>query len=824
MKDRVAAQSLRVLELEDVLEGVARHATWEGGKEAVLALRPFRDRDEVRQRQEEVLEAIHLDEGFTPPPLRGLRDVRAAVDEAARGQVLDPSSLLEVGQALLVALKVRQFFSDRYESVPRLTEMARLLTALPTHVQDVEACLDSDGTVRDAASPKLETLRVQIRTLQNRIQTKLQAVLRNSAFGKMFQEPFVTTRGERYVLPIKAEYRSQFPGIVLDASASGATLFMEPLSIIDPGNELREAQAGERHEVVQILTRLSERIGAVAPDIRANLELLAGLDLRMALARYAGETRGRIVPVEEKSLLILRKARHPLLDARAVPIDVTVGEGHRVLIVTGPNTGGKTVSLKTVGLMALMAMSGMPVPAGEGTRIGWIDGVFADIGDEQSIEQNLSTFSSHMTQVSRILEAAGPHSLVLLDEAGAGTDPREGTSLAVAILEALHARGTLVVTTTHYNELKAWAAQFEGAANAAMEFDAQTLQPTYHIRMGMPGRSCALEISERLGVPGEVLARAKELLGATHFTVEDLLTDIAAEREEALRHHQEAKRAREEAEKTSRGLQDTISKARGERESVLRSAREEAEGVVEAAREEARNLIRQARAEIALLKEDRFEKARELDRLDNRLKQDVKALGEIAGDVLDTLDRQTDVLPAAQLDEQPSAPADGDVEVGDLVRVPRLNQEGIVAEIRGDEAQVQMGRMRMAVPLRDLERRSRRQSRPRSGGTAGRHPQEAKESPSFDASTTRALQRTANVSTRLVLLGRRAEEAAWELERYLDDVASTGVNEVTVVHGKGTGVLQKVVHEVLRAHPAVASFRFGEPGEGGWGVTVVSLT
>jgi DNA mismatch repair protein MutS2 len=491
VQESVQQQSRRVLELPQVLDMVARHAWWEGSRQRVLALQPLPTLEDVRARQAEVAEAMTLEERMQTPPTRGMRDVDAEAEGAARGESLDPSRLLDVAQSLQVAVKVRRFFAERGDELPHMTRLAMQLVPLGALIERIHLAIMTESAagagresqVKDTASHKLGDLRVQMRTVQNRIDSRMQGILKNASYHKMFQEPYVTTRNERYVVPIKSEYRGQFPGLVLDASASGATVFMEPLAILDLGNELRRLRAAETHEIERILHELSAAVGAVRDDVVANGELLARLDGLMAIARFGTSVRGRLVEVDQRQRMVLRGARHPLLGERAVPIDVELGEGIGILIITGPNTGGKTVTLKTMGLFTLMAMCGLPLPVADGSRLGFFDGVYADIGDEQDIQQNLSTFSSHMLQVSRILDAVGERSLVLLDEAGASTDPREGTALAISILEHLHQRGALVVTTTHYSELKAFAASYEGAANAAMEFDPETLQPTYRARL-----------------------------------------------------------------------------------------------------------------------------------------------------------------------------------------------------------------------------------------------------------------------------------------------------------------------------------------------------
>ena len=597
----VASQSLEALELPSILEMAGRHACWSGGVAALAALRPFTDRERLLVRLAEVAEAIRLDEAFENMPIRGMRDVMGDVQAASRGQTLEPASLLDVGNVLRVAANVRRFLEDRREQVPTLTEYGSHLVAHARLQAEIEATFDSEGTMHDAASPRLESLRLQIRTLQNRVTAKLQGILRNPSNAKIFQDPYVTTRQDRYVLPIKAEYRSSFNGLVLDASASGATLFMEPYEVVELDNDLRTLRVSEQHEVQRILEALTDRVSSVADDVEANAQVLAHLDMLSAIARFGAEQHARLVPIDDASSLVLRQARHPLLGSRAIPIDIEVGRKARVVVITGPNTGGKTVTLKTVGLLGLMAMCGLPLPVGDGSRVGFLRGVFADIGDEQSIAQNLSTFSSHLTRIARILPCASEQTLVVLDEVGAGTDPREGTGLAVALLEHLCSRGAMVVATTHYNELKTFAANFEGAVNAAMEFDPVTLQPTYRILMGVPGRSCAIEIAARLGLPEPLLDRARELLGTAHFSLEELLANLEVEREEQERQQSRTEAAWAAAEQSRLDAQrerDRVDLWRAESE---KAAAGEARALIDAAREESRQILADARRRLGTL-------------------------------------------------------------------------------------------------------------------------------------------------------------------------------------------------------------------------------
>ena len=849
----VEEQSRDVLELSLVLDQIAAESVWSRGREAVLALYPLASLDDVRARQAEVAEAIRFDEQMSVPPLRGVRDIRAHAEMARKGGVLEPSVLLDVGNTLRVAVQTRAFLLERAQTAPRKAARAEVLSVHPDIVRHIEGTLTSEGEVRETASARLEDIRVRIRTLQNKIGGRMQAVLRNPAVARMLQEPYVTTRQDRYVVPVKAEYRGVFEGLVHDASASGATVFMEPLAVVDLDNDLRALRIDESHEVERILRALSERVGAVCDDVCANDEILAHLDMLMATARHASKTHASLVLVEERPRVTLRKARHPLLGARAVPIDLDVGSppeggdgggGCRVLVVTGPNTGGKTVSLKTVGLVVLMAMCGLPVPVGEGSRIGFFRGVYADIGDEQSIHQNLSTFSAHLLQISRIVSKAGQGTLVLLDELGAGTDPREGAGLAVSILEHLHALGALVICTTHHNDLKAFASGYDGAMNAAMEFDPRTLQPTYRILQGLPGRSCALEISERLGLPAAVLSRARELLGTAHFEVEDLLASLEHERDEVNRLAVETRRAHHDAESARARLAEELDALERTRDERMSQALDEARAMLESTRGEMARLLAETRArlESVIAREQRLQenaaKAQETpdtrSRDSNAAASPVEAEGgeasleHLAGAstaATDALRAVSSAIEAAASRNEASRrrraaeaaprPAEESVglSVGDTVWVERIGQEARVDALGRDDVVVRAGTLRMTLPLAQVRRLR--------GGTS--LPSAVGEVVVKTAGGSGGAERRANVSTRLDIRGMRAEDAVYEVDRYLDEASLAHVEQATIVHGKGTGVLLNVVQERLRAHPRVDAFRPGDPGEGGWGVTVVRM-
>ncbi len=611
--------SRRVLEFDKVLAIVARNAHWEPGAERVLEIEPAGTLEEARRRQEELREALRLHDQAVGIGAGGLRDCREALRGAQRGRSLQPGDLLAVGELAVASRKTGRYLREHQDDNPLLADRALGLPAFAPLEQALFRALSVDGRVLDAASPRLRQLRSELATLQARVQDHLNRLVRSSAFTRMLQEPLVTTRDGRFVVPVKQEHRSQFPGLVIDQSASGATVFMEPWAILDMGNRVRAATLAEAKEVEAILARLSGLVGHQAEELWVAGEELAHLDALLALAAY-GHSAGCVLPdLSEGGDLRLVEARHPLLVERSgedvVPITLDLSEDVRTLIVTGPNTGGKTVSLKTTGLLTLMALAGMPVPARSGTRLPFLDQVWADIGDEQSIAQNLSTFSSHLTQILRILPAAGPRTLVLLDELGAGTDPSEGSALGMALLEHLHQNGCRTVVTTHLSELKVFASRTPGVSNAAVEFDSETLEPTYRVIMGIPGRSNALRIASRLGLPFDVQRRAREHLGRHHVQVEGLLDELEQERDAAERLGQRLEGERSQAEQLRQDYEERLAGIQAERERLLEEAGREARDLLDEARSQVHGMLRSFRERLASLgraRRDSLEQARRL--------------------------------------------------------------------------------------------------------------------------------------------------------------------------------------------------------------------
>ncbi len=778
-------RTLRVLDFPKILEALAQGTVTPMGRALALELRPAGDVEAVRAALEVTAEAVAL-AADGEIPVRGARDLEAIVGRAAAGAVLDPAELLDVAQTLEVARRVHAHLYARRLRAPRVAEIADRLAILSDLEADIGRSLDERGQLRDTASPELKRIRDGLRSLERRLRESLERLVRDSAVARYLQEALVTTRSDRFVVPVKAEHRAQFPGIVHDTSASGATLFMEPLALVPLGNERRELEAAEREEILRILRRLSGMVGDAASAIRLNGAALGEIDLAAAKAAQAGRLRATLPHVRTDGALRLQTARHPLLlltrgDDAVVPIDVDLGESFTTLVVTGPNTGGKTVALKTIGLLTLMAQAGLYVPAADGSAVAVFEQVHADIGDEQSIEQNLSTFSSHMGAIAQMMRRVDPPALVLLDEVGAGTDPTEGVALARAIILALHRRGLRTVVTTHYNELKMLAAGEPGVENASVEFNAETLQPTFRLRIGLPGRSNALVIAERLGLDADIVAAARAHLAPEQVEIERVLDDLTRDRLAAEHDRAEAAQARQAAEEAQQRLTAEAEHLRTERRRLMAEARRAGEAIVEETR-------RRLEAVMAEVRAARTEPA-------------VRTAREHLREALEA-------LPVAE-PPSPPGPAVEHVEAGQAVFVSPLGRVGVVRagpDARG-EVEVEVGSLRARVPrdaLRELP----------------------------EASVPAASRRTDHidvpempvVASSISVRGQTVDEALLAVDRYLDEAVRARLPQVTVIHGKGTGALRRALHDFLRGHPHVGQFRLGERGEGDTGATVITLS
>jgi DNA mismatch repair protein MutS2 len=818
MEDR----TLRVLEFAKIRDRVAHFTSFSVGEERARALMPVDDIRLVREWQAETREARRLLDEKSDVHLGGVHDLRPLVEQAARGSILLPTDLLDVRSTLVRARVLYRTLSRVADAFPHVADVAMRI-AVPGHIIDeIARCIDERGEVLDSASEKLAIIRRQLREAHSRLLERLQRIVTSSSNQPYLQEAIVTQRGGRYVIPLRAEFKGRIPGLVHDQSGSGATLFIEPMAVVELNNQWREAQLAEEEEVRRILAAITGMVGGEAGPISRTIEALGELDFIFAKARYAYQIDGiepelvefrkpaapprhagkkhagsepAETPVEDETApaappirhpggtIKLIHARHPLLDPeKVVPIDIYIDEDYFVLLITGPNTGGKTVSLKTTGLMILMTQAGLQIPAEEGSALSVFEQVLADIGDEQSIEQSLSTFSSHMTHIVSILERATPTSLVLLDELGAGTDPEEGAALAQSLMKTLLARSVTTLATTHYSELKVFAHSTPFVQNASVEFDIETLSPTYKLIIGLPGRSNAFAIARRLGLSEEVVEQAEALVSPESLETETMLAEIKQARESALEAQSASQLAQRRAEALNADLRYRLAKVEEARRQVIGEARAQAAAELE-----------QVRQEVARVRDGLPEAAKGPSRHDAWLAEAEEVLAR----------RASQTQPLASIEAPPPIVVDGPLLPGDLVWIPSLQGSGQVAAVNGNEVEVNVGKFRLKLSPNRVELRQR-------GG------QEAVQS-------SGAEPQPPSPGMELDLRGMTVDEMLAELDRYLDTAYLARLPYVRIIHGKGTGALRQAVRDQLRNHPLVSSYRAGEGNEGGEGVTVAKL-
>ncbi|GAB1777666.1 endonuclease MutS2 [Priestia megaterium] len=779
-----------VLEFNKVKEQLQKKVASSLGREKVANLIPSTQYEEVVKWQEATDEATTVLRLRGNVPLGGIFDVRSSVKRAEIGGTLSSNELLDVASTIYAARQVKQFIEQVVEDedlqLPIITEHIEKLMPLPEVEQTIKMSIDENGTVLDGASDQLRGIRQKLRSTESRIREKLESLIRSSSAQKMLSDAIVTIRNERFVIPVKQEYRSAYGGIVHDQSSSGATLFIEPQAIVTLNNELQEAKVKEKQEIERILIALTVQVAEVANELRQNVYLLGELDFMFAKGRYSHELKASKPKMNDQGYIKLVKAKHPLIAQEdVVANDIELGDQYTSIVITGPNTGGKTVTLKTLGLFTLMAQAGLQIPALDGSEMAVFKHVFADIGDEQSIEQSLSTFSSHMVNIVDILQKVDHESLVLFDELGAGTDPQEGAALAISILDQVYERGARVVATTHYPELKAYGYNREGVVNASVEFDIETLSPTYKLLIGVPGRSNAFEISKRLGLSAEVIERAKGYIGSETNKVENMIASLEDSRRQSEHELEEAEELRKEAQKLHKELQSQIIDFNEKRDKLYEKAEEKAQATVKAASEEAEKIIsdlrKMSQKNHALVKEHELIEARK------RLE-----------DAVPTLEKSK---------KKPAAPKKQErtLQAGDEVKVLSWGQKGTLVErVSNNEWQVQMGIMKMKVKEKDLEYIS--------------SPKPVETKP---LATVKG--KDYHVNLELDLRGERYENALIRVEKYIDDALLANYPRVSIIHGKGTGALRKGVQEYLKNHRSVKNIRFGEASEGGSGVTVVEF-
>ncbi len=796
-------KSAHTLELPKILEQLARFTAFSASHELALALRPTPYLDEARDRQHETTEARLLLNTHDHITVGGSRDVRPDVIAAQRGVVLEPQTLLDIRGTLRQATTLRRIIGRLGNQFPTLAALADRLEECTGVQHEISRVLDDAGEVLDSASPKLTNIRRDMHIAYDRLHSKLQSLINNVDNAQYLQEKLITQRHGRYVIPLRAEFKGRINGIIHDQSASGATLFIEPANTVELNNTWRELQLEEENEIRRILRELSDLVGREAKFITRTVEVLAELDLIFAKAKYADSLTAsapELVGFREAphphpgSTIDLRVARHPLLDYdTAVPIDVEMDEDTYVLVITGPNTGGKTVALKTVGLLVLMAQCGLHLPVSENSRLSVFKEVFADIGDEQSIEQSLSTFSSHMTNIKSILDQSDHETLVILDELGAGTDPAEGAALARALLDDLVGRGVTTLVTTHHPELKIYSHEKPGVQNASVEFNLETLAPTYRLMIGLPGRSNALAIAERLGLPKPIIEQARGMITEDDLIADDLLDEIHRKRDESRRAAQASMQSFTAAETLRAELRGRLEDIENERREILAQAREEAEREVEALREETRRLRKRLGAA-----------GQPLDII-RQVEQETKHLDT----GLDALPRPVMHVPGDDED----APV---FRLGDLVWIETLQAEGQITELSDQDAEVAVGRLRLRTRLEELSYRSKTESKRDQKKRARRGARASAATPAEVAVRT-------SPGLELDLRGQSVEDAVPEMEDYLDAAYMAGMPFVRIIHGKGTGVLRAAIRERLHGHPLVKKYERGGEKEGGDGVTIVTL-
>ncbi len=808
------SKTLQVLEYDKVLIRLAAFCDFSASSDLARALQPTSDYEEAARLLAETSEARLL-LSTHDMTVGGSHDIRPSVELAVRGGVLDPHALLDIKSTLIACREIRKSLLND----PRYPRLAHIAGGLPETFGIVDAVtrvLSDRSEVLDSASSRLADIRHDLRVVHDRLMSRLQRYLTESA--NKLQEPIITQRDGRYVIPLRAEFKGQIKAVVHDQSSTGATLFVEPLPVVELNNEIRELELAERDEERRILAELSGLVAAHRDELIYGLENLAVLDLSFAKAKYAEElhasepilhklsgashrrsTKGgeQELNADSRPLIALMRARHPLLDPQTVvPIDVNPRPGTRALVITGPNTGGKTVSLKTVGLLVLMAQSGLHIPVQSGSELPCFQAVFADIGDEQSIEQSLSTFSGHITNIIRILKHADERSLVILDELGAGTDPQEGAALARVILKTLIDRGVTTFVATHYPELKTFAHTTEGVVNASLEFDIQTLRPTYHLTIGLPGRSNALLIAQRLGLDPQLVAAARSEVSPDELRADKLLDDIRKERNRTSREREKLEKARARLDTQTEELGKRLEKIEDERRAVL--ARVRAEGELE----------------VAVLKENIAALKAQLRKARQPLEA-LKGLEEQAQAIQDKIEAPVERKP------QPSDLRPGTIRLGDRVFLRSLGSEGVVSALTESDAEVQIGSLRVRARLSDLEK----PGLPAAASAPARDllERQRRELPAQPDNAPRKSLFAASPGMEINLRGKLVEDGLDELDRYLEKAYATGLPFVRIVHGKGTGRMREAVREALKESPYVSSFEEAEENQGGAGVTIAHM-
>jgi len=794
-------KSLILLEFHKVLERLQAYASFDLSEKLASRLRPTSSLEKAQVFQEQTRQARYLLSLTDALHFRGAVDMRPFAEQARRQMTLEAPNLLAIRNTLVVSRDARRFLLEKSAEAPLLAEMAVSLSDGHGLIDLINKTINDRGEVLDSASPHLEQIRSNLKITHSRLMDRMNRYLTDPGSSRMLQESLITQRGGRYVLPLKAEHKGQIKSIVHDQSSSGATLFVEPLAVVEWNNKYRQLELDERDEILRVLHNLSGEISGYAEELMQTSEVMAALDLILMKARYADHLRAsepELVAFEKRtdsdhpdSLIHLIRARHPLLaPEKVVPIDVELDRKTFAVVLTGPNTGGKTVTLKTIGLMVLMAQAGLQIPARSGSRVSVFQDVFADIGDEQSIEQSLSTFSGHISQLVRILRRANSRSLVLLDELGSGTDPQEGSALARAVLDYMLKRQITCFVATHFPELKSYAHGTAGVTNASLEFDPETLMPTYRLMIGLPGRSNALAIAERLGLDSEILEAARKEINPDDLHVDDLLEEIHRQRNLANKNFTASEKALLSAQKKEADLEKQLEKIENEREKILDQAHSQAEDELEALRDQVRDLqkvIKRLSAEP--------EKQAELAAVEEKLVELEQSHTEA----------QLHQRKQAHRPHKPTGP----IQVGQKVHIKKLGVEGTVTAIEGDQFEVQAGVVRLRLMAQDLSRRN-----------VANEPAPTQEK-TVEKKGRTTLPSVSGVPMELDLRGLRVEDALDKLDHYLEQAFTAGLPFGRIIHGKGTGALRETARDTMRHSSYVSRWERGGDNEGGDGVSVV---
>lgn len=785
-------KALKTLEYNKITDRLASHASSEPGIKLCRQLQPMMDMDEINSALKQTSDAVSRIFRHGSISFAGLKDIRPLTKALEVGSALGMSELLDICSLLKVAAGARRYGVSEDEAVDSLSGLFNAIYDIADVRREIERCILSEDEIADDASAELKNIRRQMRICTERIRTELNSML-NGSDRTYLQEAVITTRGGRYCIPVKAEYKSQVPGMVHDQSKAGSTFFIEPMSVVRLNNEIREYEVKESEEIAKILASLSAMAGNYTAELDADYDILSQLDFIFAKANLSFEYKGSEPIMNTRGYINIRKGRHPLIDSRkVVPIDVSIGDEYSELIITGPNTGGKTVTLKTIGLFSLLGQSGLHIPAADNSELTVFNDIFADIGDEQSIEQSLSTFSSHMKNIIEILAKADSNSLVLFDELCAGTDPTEGAALAISILTSLHKLRVTTVATTHYSELKIFALSTEGVQNACCEFDVATLAPTYRLLIGIPGKSNAFAISGKLGLPQYIIDDAKESLASEDVAFEDVISDLEKSRVTIEREKLELEEYKKEVEDLKNQLKAKNERLDERSDNILQKAREEASAILREAKETADDAIRKLnKANAAGMSVTELEKQRQR-----------------INDNINKVDKGRVIKSQAPARQHKAS----DFHIGDRVHVASLNLDGTVHTLPNQkgELNVTIGIMNYNVNMSDLtiieEASEMRKLKQKSSGIG-----------------KLKMSKTASISPEINLIGMTSDEAIMTLDKYLDDAFLSHISPVRIVHGKGSGILRNAVHNYLKRQKHVKSFRLGSFGEGDYGVTIVEF-